>query len=162
LENTANVEFRQHNFFQPQPSTPDVKAFLLRHVLHNYNDADCIRILSALVPALEAQGASASPILLINEGVVPEFGEWSTRDLDLTIRRGDLCMLVTLSAQERTRRQFQTLLSAADLRLQVSCDQPFVFFIFYSTPESSADRLQIHGVYGNGVTRLIEVHLNRE
>jgi len=138
LENTANVEFRQHDFFQPQRSRPDAKAFLLRHVLHNYNDTDCIRILSALVPALEAQGASASPILLINEGVVPEFGEWSARDLHLTIRRGDLCMMVTLSAQERTRKQFQTLLSAAD------------------------PRLQIRGVYGSGVTRLIEVHLNRE
>jgi hypothetical protein len=162
LENTANVEFRQHDFFQPQRSRPDAKSFLLRHVLHNYNDTDCIRILSALVPALEAQGASASPILLINEGLVPEFGEWSARDLHLTIRRGDLCMMVTLSAQERTRKQFQTLLSAADPRLQVSCDQLFALLMFDSTRESSSDRLQIRGVYGSGVTRLIEVHLNRE
>ncbi|KAF3396440.1 Sterigmatocystin 8-O-methyltransferase [Penicillium rolfsii] len=118
LENTPNVEFRQHDFFQPQPSTPDAKAFLLRHVLHNYNDTDCIRILSALVPALEAHGESAAPVLLINEGVLPEFGERSARDLHLTIRRGDMCMMVTLSAQERTRKQFQSLLSAADPRLQ--------------------------------------------
>lgn len=156
LENTTNVEFRQHDFFQPQPSTPDAKAFLLRHVLHNYNDKDCIRILSALVPALEAQGGSASPVLLINEGVVPEFGEWSARDLHLTIRRGDLCMMVTLSAEERTRKQFQSLLSAADPRLQVSLDKLFVFLMFAS------NQLQIRGVYGSRVTRLIEVHLNSE
>ncbi|OQE22381.1 hypothetical protein PENSTE_c010G00297 [Penicillium steckii] len=138
IENTANVEFRQHDFFQQQPSIPNAKAFLLRHVLHNYDDKDCIRIISALVPALEAQGELASPLLLINEGVVPEFGETNAHDLHLTVRRGDLCMMVTLGAQERTRKKFQSLLSAAD------------------------PRLQIRGVYGSGVTRLIEVHLNNE
>ncbi|RHZ55545.1 uncharacterized protein CDV56_104156 [Aspergillus thermomutatus] len=127
-----NVEFQQHDFFQPQPVT-DARAYLLKHALHNHSDEDCVKVLAALVPALEAAGPKAA--LLINEGVLPDYGQAMSRDQHLTLRRGDMCMMVTLSAKERTRKQFQDLLRAAD------------------------PRLKIHDVYGNAVTRLIEVYL---
>ncbi|KAJ5427427.1 hypothetical protein N7491_007869 [Penicillium cf. griseofulvum] len=131
----TNVEFCRHDFFQPQPITPNARAYLLKHALHNQSDADCVRILSALVPALEQAGSQTTP-LLINEGVLPEFGQEIPRDQHLTLRRGDMCMMVTLGAKERTSRQFQALLSAAD------------------------SRFQIRNIYGDKVTKLIEVYLS--
>ncbi|GIK07514.1 hypothetical protein Aspvir_003180 [Aspergillus viridinutans] len=128
-----NVEFQQHDFFQSQPVT-DARAYLLKHALHNHSDEDCVKVLAALVPALEAAGPKAA--LLINEGVLPDYGQAMSRDQHLTLRRGDMCMMVTLSAKERTRKQFQNLLRAAD------------------------PRFKIHNVYGNAVTRLIEVYLS--
>ncbi|KAL6788100.1 S-adenosyl-L-methionine-dependent methyltransferase [Trichoderma camerunense] len=126
------VKFQQHNFFEPQPVT-NAKAYFMKHSLHNHPDADCVRILRSLVAALEKAGP-ATP-LLINEGVLPSPGESMRRDQELTLRRGDMCMMVTLSAKERTRKQFQQLLKEADPRLQI---------------------VKIHG---SAVTKLIEVHL---
>jgi 6-hydroxytryprostatin B O-methyltransferase len=57
--------FREHNFFEPQPVEADV--YLFRHVLHDWSDADCIRILQALLPALK-DGAR----ILLSEGVMPK------------------------------------------------------------------------------------------
>ncbi|KAH6608324.1 hypothetical protein Trco_001670 [Trichoderma cornu-damae] len=110
------VRFQQHNFFEPQPIT-DAKAYFMKHSLHNHSDADCVRILRSLVPALEKAGPSIP--LLINEGVLPAPGERMRRDQELTLRRGDMCMMVTLSAKERTKKQFNHLLNEADPRLQV-------------------------------------------
>ncbi|KAI2477579.1 Sterigmatocystin 8-O-methyltransferase [Pyrenophora tritici-repentis] len=48
----GRVTFMPHDFFTPQPVT-GAAAYLLRYITHNWNDADCIRIFRALVPALE-------------------------------------------------------------------------------------------------------------
>ncbi|KAL2007609.1 hypothetical protein VTN00DRAFT_9047 [Thermoascus crustaceus] len=45
------VTFTEHDFFQPRPVQADVYFF--RHVLHDWSDADCVRILQALLPALK-------------------------------------------------------------------------------------------------------------
>lgn len=114
------VRFQQHNFFEHQPVT-DAKAYFMKHSLHNHSDADCVRILKSLVPALEKAGPTTP--LLINEGVLPAPGEQMRRDQELTLRRGDMCMMVTLSAKERTKKQFSQLLKEADPRLQVKLNQ---------------------------------------
>ncbi|KAL5364130.1 S-adenosyl-L-methionine-dependent methyltransferase [Aspergillus floccosus] len=128
----TNVQFQQHNFFESQPVTT-AQAYFMKHSLHNHSDSDCIKILQCLVPALESAGPNTP--LLINEGVVPAVGEAMPRHQELTLRRGDMCMLVTLSGKERTRLQFQQLLSAADRRLEIT------------------------NIYGTAVTKLIEVRL---
>ena len=59
------ITFTHHDFFEPQPVQADVYFF--RHVLHDWPDADCVRILQALIPALK-DGAR----VLISEGAMPE------------------------------------------------------------------------------------------
>lgn len=113
---TANVRFQQHNFFEPQPIT-NAQAYLIKHSLHNHSDEDCRRILRSLVPALEKAGPSTP--LLINEGVLPAPDCPMPRDQELTLRRGDMCMMVTLSAKERTEKHFWQLLKDADSRFEV-------------------------------------------
>jgi len=59
------IELQQYDFFQPQqPGGNAVAAFFLRHVFHNWADADSTAILSAADERLElkrvhAQGQSA-------------------------------------------------------------------------------------------------------
>ena len=67
----VRLTFQQHNFFDPEP-VHDANAFLLRQCLHNYNDSDCIKILRAVVPALEK--CNPRTPLLINEIIMPESG----------------------------------------------------------------------------------------
>lgn len=59
------ISFAQHNFFSTQPTTAD--AYLLRHILHDWSDEDCIKILQALVPALK-NGSR----VLISEVIIPK------------------------------------------------------------------------------------------
>ena len=61
----SRIIFAEHDFFKRQPTSADI--FIFRHILHDWSDADCLRILHALVPALK-DGAK----VLISEGVVPE------------------------------------------------------------------------------------------
>lgn len=62
------VQFMPHDFFSEQPLT-GVDVFLLRMILHDHEDAQCLRILRALIPGLK----EGSRVVLI-EVCLPEPG----------------------------------------------------------------------------------------
>ncbi|KAM0354998.1 hypothetical protein ACHAPU_000845 [Fusarium lateritium] len=109
------VKFMQHDFFTEQPII-NASAFFLRHCLHNWNDEDCIRIIRALVPALEKCKPGAR--VLINEEVLPERNEVSKYEEHL-LRQCDMCMLVIAGSKQRTAKEFERLLIEADSRFEV-------------------------------------------
>jgi hypothetical protein len=111
----GRVTFQQHNFFDTQPVT-DADAYFLRQCLHNNNDADCVKIIRAIVPALE-QSKAGTP-LLINDVIMPESGT-TTRHEEHHLRQVDICMMVALGAKQRTEYEFEGLLRQADPRLKI-------------------------------------------
>lgn len=111
----GRVTFQQHDFFRPQP-VHDASAFFLRQVLHNYNDEDSIKILRALVPALEECGRETP--LLINDVVLPESGT-VTRFEEHLLRQVDVSMMVLLGAKQRSQGDWARLLKNADPRFEV-------------------------------------------
>ena len=119
----GRLTFQQHDFFSPQP-VHDANAFLLRQCLHNYNDRDCVKILRAVVPALE-QCNPGTP-LLVNDIILPESGT-TTRSEEHHLRQVDFTMLVAFGAKQRTEREFNTLLKEADPRFEVSALSPPIF-----------------------------------
>jgi hypothetical protein len=127
----GRVTFMEHDFFDPQPEL-NAGAYFIRQVVHNWNDADCVRILRNIVPAIE-KCAPNTP-LLINEMILPEPGTRSRYEEHL-LRQVDMLVMVSLGAKQRTLKEFQRLIHEAD------------------------PRLQIVRVYGNGSMGLIEVHL---
>jgi SAM-dependent methyltransferase len=99
----GRCDFVGGNFFQSLP--PDADAYLLRHVLHDWQDADAIAILENCRAALRP-GAKALVIEnVIPPGNAPCFGKW----LDL--------MMLVVGGLERTEAQYAELFSAAGLRL---------------------------------------------
>ena len=114
----SRIELQQHDFFQPQqPGGDAVAAFFLRHVFHNWADADSTAILRALVPSLEA--APAGTPMLISDRVLPCLGDGMPLHEERAMRRQDIMMLVGLGAKERTRAEWETLFRAADERLEL-------------------------------------------
>lgn len=111
----GRVQFMQHDFFKPQP-IGGASAYLIRQVLHNWNDQDCITILRCLVPALE-KSAPETP-LLINDTLLPEPGSVSRYE-EHNLRQMDIMMMIALGAKQRSERDFKDLLAKADPRLQV-------------------------------------------
>ncbi|KIX09584.1 uncharacterized protein Z518_00664 [Rhinocladiella mackenziei CBS 650.93] len=113
----GRVRFEVHDYYQPQSIT-DASVFFIKHCLHNNDDQNCIRILKALVPALE--NSPTNPVLLVSEYVLPEENDTTvSRELARQLHNCDVAMMVLFNAMERTASQYQALLTAADPRLKI-------------------------------------------
>lgn len=108
----SRIQFEAHDYYQEQ-TRRNTDAFLLRQCLHNNTDANCIRILKAIVPGLSNPTAR----LLINETIM-ESWEATSKQKSKRLRRKDL-MAMTIGAKERSRDEFLALLKAADERYEV-------------------------------------------
>jgi hypothetical protein len=93
-------------------------VYLCRATFHNHNDEESIKMLRALIPALE--GRTDNPIVLINDVIVPERAEGAvTRAEENQHRQLDLCMLALFGAKERTVKHWKDLFKKVDPRLEI-------------------------------------------
>jgi len=91
------------NFFDSVPESCD--AYLLRHVLHDWDDGEAIAILGNCRDAMRPGGRVLVVETVIPSGNAPCFGKL----LDL--------MMLVVGGRERTEEQYEKLFSAAGLRL---------------------------------------------
>jgi hypothetical protein len=111
------VKYQLYDYYTPQPIR-DAGVYLCRAAFHNHNDAESIRMLKALVPALA--GRSDSPVLLINDLVVPERPEGEVTMAEANqLRQMDLLMLALFGAKERTELDWKYLFEQTDERLEI-------------------------------------------
>lgn len=104
----SRMDFQEYDFFKPQPVEADVYFF--RHVLHDWPDAECVKIIQSLLPALK-DGAR----VLVSEGVMPEPPAQRTALLDdRHVRIDDHVMLAAHVAKERSVEQYAKLFETAD------------------------------------------------
>ena len=104
----ARLSLRAGDFFQ---AVPEADLHLLKHVLHDWNDEDCIRILENCRRASRTRGRIA-----VIELAVGEMNELANTPHTRTTLQ-DLNMLVLVGARERTIAQYSALFAAAGLRL---------------------------------------------
>jgi orsellinic acid C2-O-methyltransferase len=79
-------------------------VYVLKSILHNWDDAACSRILANCRRGMRGRGK-----LVIVERLMPEVLQ--ARASDAALARSDLNMLVGLGGRERTLRQMELLLS---------------------------------------------------
>jgi O-methyltransferase domain len=101
-------DFVSGDFFESVPAGYD--AYLLKHVIHDWNDADALRILAR---CRQAMGPTAK--LLIVEGVYPPRIDDS--DESRGAAANDVNMLVCTGGRQRSEAEFRALYAAAGLRL---------------------------------------------
>ncbi|MGG7573299.1 methyltransferase [Streptomyces sirii] len=92
------------DFFISVPSGGDV--YILKHILHDWSDDACRRILRACHAAMATGGKLLVVDSVLPAGNGPHFGK--------TL---DVAMMAILDAQERTAEEFATLLGANGFRL---------------------------------------------
>jgi precorrin-6B methylase 2 len=92
------------DFFASIPAGADL--YMFRHIIHDWNDEQCITILTNCRKALQPGGKILILESVIEPGNEPSFAKW----LDLT-------MLVIPGGKERTAEEFRELLAKAGLRL---------------------------------------------
>jgi O-methyltransferase domain len=90
------------SFFETAPSAD---AYVLKHILHDWDDTDCVRILRTIRSV-----APEDALLLVIERIVGSANE------DPDSKLSDLNMLVGPGGQERTRQEFAELLAAGGWR----------------------------------------------
>lgn len=96
------------SFFDSVPAGGD--TYLLQHILHDWNDERCVKILRNCRAAMDH-----SDTLLVVENLLPEAGDAPARMIML-----DLHMMVMLGGRERAESEFDALLQASGL-LSTNC-----------------------------------------
>jgi hypothetical protein len=91
------------NFFD---FVPPADLYLLKHVLHDWNDDECVSILKRCRESIKPGGRVALVEILIGEMGEPELGPLM-----------DLNMMVMVTGRERTLDEFRGLLDRAGFRL---------------------------------------------
>ena len=96
----GRCEMQAGSFFEAIPAGAD--AYSMRHILHDWTDDLCVRILSNIRKVIPAGGR-----LLIIEAVVPEGNEPSMSKLF------DMFMMIFPDGRERTEAEYRKLLAAS-------------------------------------------------
>ncbi len=85
---------------------PGSELYILKHILHNWNDEQCVTILQHCRRAMPDDGR-----ILVAETITPPPNTphyvWAL----------DMVMMALVTGHERTREQFETLFAAAELKL---------------------------------------------
>ena len=102
---SEGIEFMVHDFFTPQPIRR-AKFYYLRHILHDWPDEDCIRILSNIIPAMGPES-----LVVLDEVVLPD-----TR-LPWQVAIMDIAMMASLGGIERSKGEWANLLARAGLKM---------------------------------------------
>jgi hypothetical protein len=107
----SRIKYMQHSFFEPQP-IKDADVYLLRMIIHDWPDADALKILIHLRDALKKPGAR----ILIMDTVLPRPGTIPALE-ERKLRVRDLTMMQVFNAKEREREDWETLLRKAGLEI---------------------------------------------
>ncbi|KAK8053728.1 hypothetical protein PG996_013029 [Apiospora saccharicola] len=120
-ELAPRIAHAQHDFFTPMPAEAvGAHVYLLQWILHDWTDADAdadaVRILRGLVPALTKPGAR----VLISEAVRPAPPARLAHTLDdRVVMEEDLIMLASHASKERSVDEFTSLFEEADARFRL-------------------------------------------
>ena len=121
----ARCELVAGSFFDSVPAGAD--AYLLKSVLHNWDDERCALILRNCRRATHSRSR-----LLVVERVMPEQIRPAPRDR--AIARSDLNMLVARSGRERTEAAYRSLLGSAGFRVEDILLTASNFSVIVATP----------------------------
>jgi hypothetical protein len=124
----SRCEFVAGNFFDSVPAGGD--AYILKSVIHDWNGADCQRILKNCRQAMDG-----GRLLLIEE-MLPD--RLTNSEAHQAIACSDLTMLAALAAQERTEAELRALLAAAEFRVVEVLPAGPTFCVIVALPEPMA------------------------
>lgn len=109
------------DFFQSVPVGGD--AYILKRILHDWSDADCVRILRSCRAAMNEDAR-----LLVVDAVVP------AGNAPHPAKVMDILMMVFAEGRERTEPEFRALFAQADLQLSKIITTPSTLSIIEAVP----------------------------
>lgn len=113
--------FVSGNFFETAPAGADL--YLLKLVIHDWTDRECIRILQNLRQVMKPEARLLVIEQIVPEGNVPAFSKLL-----------DVALMVVCPGRERTEQEFKTLFNQAGFVLNRIIPTRTPFFILESRP----------------------------
>lgn len=110
------------SFFEAVPSGKD--AYLLSHILHDWGDEDCLKILASIRKAMPETGRLLVVEMLIPAGDAPHFGKL----LDVTM------LSIFSGGRERTEAEYTRLLAQAGFSVQRTVPTPGLVSVLEAVP----------------------------
>jgi hypothetical protein len=89
-------------------SVPPADAYVLKHIIHDWDDAHCLRLLRNIHQSMESGGK-----LVCVDSVLPPMGDTGATPAKLL----DLLMMVCISGKERTRKEWEDLYATCGFRV---------------------------------------------
>jgi hypothetical protein len=88
------------------PTIPSADAYILKHILHGFNDNKCLQVLSSIRQANEKKKDSSTTIFIVEHIILPEgaISNWQTYGLDMAMA------VLTDNARERKQEEYEELL----------------------------------------------------
>ncbi len=123
----ARLDYVGGNMFEDVPPAAD--AYVLKFVLHNWDDASCVRILKNIGARLERGGR-----LICIDNVLPPLGDTS----NVPGKLQDLNMMLLLPGRERTRIEWEALYRDAGFAITAMIPVPDTFGAFVIEGRRSA------------------------
>lgn len=121
--------FVEGDFFKGVPGPSD--AYLLKSILHDWDDTHCVAILSKVREAMRGREPTGTTLLVV-EQVMPTSPGMSRTDQAFV--RSDLMMLVAHGACERTDREFTTLLERSGFECRGITPAGLAFSVIEARP----------------------------
>jgi orsellinic acid C2-O-methyltransferase len=113
------------DFFQSV--APDGDAYLLKTILHDWSDKDCISLLRNCRKAIKPDG-----VLVVVERVMPD--RMQSCALHRSVARMDLTMMLGFGGHERTQSEYQILLEQAGFQLVKVSETALDFCVLEARP----------------------------
>jgi hypothetical protein len=104
------------DFFQSVPAGAD--AYILKHIIHDWSDEECVRILGHCRAGMTTGGKVLIVEMVIPERNVPALGKFL-----------DLVMLLFLSGRERNAAEYRALLQRAGFELTRIVPTPLAYSV---------------------------------
>lgn len=101
----SRLEYVAGDMFQ---SVPAADVYIMKHIMHDWNDDQCVQILTNCVAKMDGNGR-----LICVDAVLPPMGDTSATPAKLM----DVNMLVVIPGKERTQAQWEDLYRRAGLRI---------------------------------------------
>ena len=124
------------SFFDGVPPGGDL--YLLKHIIHDWDDEQAARILRSVAVAAGRQAT-----VLVIEFVIPD------HDRDFSGNWGDLEMLLTTGSRERSAAQYRTLMARAGLRMTRLIPTASAFSVIEARPLDDANPVDPMPLWSN-------------
>jgi len=101
----SRLEYAGGDMFE---SVPRADAYILKHIIHDWDDEHCLRLLRNCHSSMEGNG-----VLVCVDTVLPPMGDTDATPAKLL----DILMLLAIGGKERTRQQWEDLYRSSGFRI---------------------------------------------
>ncbi|XP_059664666.1 trans-resveratrol di-O-methyltransferase-like [Cornus florida] len=106
LKGTQNLNFLQGNMFE---AIPPADAILLKWILHDWSDEDCVKILKRCREAIPSKEKGGKVIIIDMNMMIQEKNKKEDNESIETQLFWDMLMMVTVSGKERNEEEWKKL-----------------------------------------------------